>query len=667
MNAKALLLALLLALTAAPAAADGSYDVVILGQVRGGMTVATESGVRRVHFQFVDRGRGPDMRTELRVDAQGLPTAYTATGTNYLKSPVDERFERVGDIGRWTSRADKGETRAPGFYLPHEMNLDATTALAAALLKAPGHSLPVLPRGTARLERVGGRPLPGGGTALLYLVHGLSFGPAPVWLDEKGDLVLEGDGWVSSRRKGLGATGDELVKVQTETLAAREVEDARRLARQPAGPVVFRDVTLYDAAKRARVAGQTVVVRGNRIDWVGPAAAATLPADAEIIDGRGRTLLPGLFDMHTHLASNSGGLLAIASGVTSARDLANQIAPLTERIANWDSGRLIGPRVFKSAMIDARHPLAGPTELLVSTPEEAIAAVARAKGAGYPGVKLYSSLSPALAKTIVAEAHKQGLRVGGHVPAGMTMAEAIEAGFDEINHANFWMLGFMGPEVVAKTNTPVRLTALGERGRDIDLDSPQVKALVALVRDRRTVLDPTLSVLEDTITAAPGEPVPSIAALADRMPATIVRGMSSGGTGNSAAEWARNRESFRKLQAMFLMMHRAGATMVAGTDGLPGLTLGRELETYVEAGLAPTEALYLATLGAAKVAGAGERLGSIEPGKLADLVLVDGDPTVRIADIRRTRLVMKDGRLFDPDPLFLAAGMQPLSRGGETK
>ncbi len=666
MKLKALFLAALLG-SAAPAAADGSYDVLILGQVRGGMTVATEDGVRRVHFQFVDRGRGPDMKTELRVDAANVPTAYTATGTNYLKSPVDERFTREGGVGRWVSRADKGETRAPGFYLPHELNLDATTALAAALLKAPGNTLPVLPRGTARIERVAERPLPGGGSAILYLIHGLSFGPAPVWLDAKGDLVLEGDGWVSARRQGLGATGDEMVKLQTETLAAREVEEAKRLARQPAGPVVFRNVALYDAGKRAKVAGQTVIVRGNRIEWVGAAKAAKIPTGAEVIDGQGRTLLPGLFDMHTHLAANSGGLLAIASGVTSARDLANQIAPLTERIANWDTGKLIGPRVFKSAMIDARHPLAGPTELLVSNETEAKAAITRAKAAGYPAVKLYSSLPPELAKYIVSEAHRQGLKVGGHVPAGMTMTDAINAGFDEVNHANFWLLGFMGPEVVAKTNTPVRLTALGERGRDIDLNAAEVRALVSLVRARGTVLDPTLSVLEDTVTATPGQPVPSIAAVADRMPATIVRGMSSGGTGNSDADRARNRESFKRLQQLFVMMHRAGATMVAGTDGLPGLTLARELETYVEAGLTPGEALYYATLGAAKVAGAGDRLGSIEAGKLADLMLVDGDPTTRIADIRRTRLVMKDGRLFDPDKLFLAAGMQPLSHGGDTK
>lgn len=647
------------ALAAPPAAADGDYDVVILGSVRGGMTVATEQGVRRVHFHYVDRGRGPDFRTEQRSDANGIPIAYSANGHNYLRGTVDERFDRSGEIGRWKSRADQGESRVPGFYLPHEGSMDTTGSLAAALLRAPGGELALLPRGKARIERVADHPLPAGGKATLYFIHGLSFAPSPVWLDDANDLVLEGNGWVSARRKGLGTLGDELVKAQEQALTRREIDQARSLARKPAGAVVFRDVTLYDAAKRGRAEHRTVIVRDNRIEWVGAAKAARIPDGAEVIDGGGRTLLPGLFDMHTHLADNTGGLLAIASGVTSARDLANQIASLSERIAAWDSGRLIGPRVFRSAMIDGRHPLAGPTELLVGTREEAVAAVARAADAGYPAVKLYSSLSTDLVPVIIAEAHRRGLRVGGHVPAGMTMAQAIEAGFDEINHANFWMLGLMGPEVVAKTNTPTRLTALGEHGRDIDLSSRAVRDLVALTRKRGIVLDPTLSILEDTLMAAPGQPVPSIAAFADRLPATVARSVSGGGIAQNDAERARNRQSLDRLGQMFMMMHRAGVTMVAGTDGPPGITLPRELETYVEAGLTPGEALYMATLGAARVAGAGDRLGSIEAGKLADLVLVDGDPTRTIADVARTSLVMKDGLIFDPDALFVAAGMQP--------
>ncbi len=659
-------IALIGLLAAAPAAADGLYDIVIIGTVRGEMKVETRDGVRHVDFRYVDRGRGPEIRSELRTDPRGIPTMMRVHGVNYLKAPVDERFERSGPTARWVSRADRGTSEAAGFYVPHEATFDASANLAQALLAAPDGQLSLLPSGRARIERMRDHRLVVNGretVATLYFLHGLSFGPSPLWLDENRELLFEGDNFVSARRRGLDdEAAATLARLQAQSTVEREAAEARRLAHRPDRPVLFRDVTLYDAIGRRRREHMSVLVRGNRIEAVGPARTLSPPEGAETVDGRGRTLLPGLFDMHTHLSSNSGGLLAIASGVTSARDLANQMASLRERIAAWESGRLIGPRVFRSAMIDGRHALAGPTELLVGSREEAIAAVERAAANGYPAIKLYSSLDPALVPVLIEEAHRRGLRVGGHVPAGMTMAEAIRAGFDEINHANFWMLGLMGPEVTARTNTPLRLTAIGERGRDIDLNAAEVRELVALVRERGTILDPTLSVFHDTLAAEPGRPAPSLAAVADRMPATIVRASSSGGAAADAASLARNRESLARLGQMFLLMHRAGATMVAGTDGTPGLALPRELELYVEAGLTPVEALHLATLGAARVAGVGEQLGAIEPGRLADLVLVEGDPTRRIGDLRNTLFVVKDGVLFDPDALFRAVGMQPRRR-----
>lgn len=644
---------------AVPAMADGSYDILIMGTSRGEMTVATDKDVRRVHFQYVDRGRGPDLRTEQRLGPDGVPTSYVATGANYLKAPVDERFETAAGQARWKSAADAGETKSGGFYVPHEGTLDATAALASALLRAPGGELNLLPRGKARIEKVMEQALPEG-KATLYFIHGLSFAPSPVWLGDDGHLILEGNSWVSARRKGLGAAGDRLIALQEKALTDREVAQAKSLAQKPAGAVAFHDVAIYDAAKRKRVEHQTVIIRDNRIIWVGAAKDITLEERSNmIIDGKGRTLLPGLFDMHTHLADNTSGLLAIASGVTSARDLANQIEKLAARSAAWDKGELIGPRVFRAAMIDGKHPLAGPTELLVGTKEEAVAAVARAHDAGFPAVKLYSSLPSDLAKGIIDEAHQRKMRVGGHVPAGMTMRQAIDAGFDEITHANFWLLGFMGDEIVAKTNTPARITALGERGSDIDLDSKEVRDLVTLVRARGIVLDPTLGVFEDTLLAKAGEPVPSVLAFADRMPATVIRSVSGGGMGKDEATRARYRASLDHLGKLFLRFHRAGVPMVAGTDGLVGVSMPFELETYVKAGLTPVDALYMATLGAARVAKADDRLGSITVGKLADLVLVKGDPTVNIADIAKTEVVMKDGLLFEPDKLFVAAGMQP--------
>jgi imidazolonepropionase-like amidohydrolase len=646
--------------------ADGRYEVAYLGAVRGDMQVETSGDRRIVRFRYADRGRGPDLRSETRFDAAFLPVATTITGFNYFRSPVDERFARDGLTGHWTSAVDRGTTGAAGYYWPQEATPDAMAALARALLAAPDGTLALLPSGTARIERATDQPVTLDGnaqTATLYFLHGLDFGPVPVWLDGARNLVLDSGSGIATRLTTLGPEDEAaLRRRQREAVEAREQRLARDLTRRPDGPVVFRNVAIYDAADRARRDGRTVIVRDDRIAWVGPAADAVITADAQVIEGAGRTLIPGLFDMHVHLARETDGLLAIASGVTSTRDLANDFTRLGELRAGWDAGRAIGPRVVAAAaMMDGPGPLAGPTDLYVSTREQAIAIVDRvvARG-GYQGIKLYSSVDPALVPVLAAEAHRRGLRVQGHVPGGMTMEQAIRAGYDEVNHANFWMLGLMGPEIVAQTNTPVRLTAIGERGRDLDLASPQVRHLIDLVVARGTVLDPTLTVFEDFLTAAPGQPAPSIATIAARMPSPLVRALAGGGFARTEADRTRNRESMARLGQFLALFHRAGATMVAGSDAAVGpLALPHELELYVAAGLSPSEALHMATLGAARLAGVGDRLGSIEPGKLADLVLIDGDPTQRIGDLRNTAIVMKGGLLFDPESLFQAAGMRP--------
>lgn len=651
------LLAGLLCVSAAGSArADGDYVLVLAGSTRGDMSVRTTDGERRVAFRYVDRGRGPEVTSVLKVDSQGLPVSLSVKGVSYLKIPVNEQFRRDGSKASWSSEDEKGEATDRGFYLQHEATSDTTTVLARALLAAPGGKLALLPAGNAGIEKILDHRI-GSETISLYAVSGLGFAPTAIWLDRKQDLFFEGNVWMATIRKGHEKEVAELIRLQDEAFGKRESAQAAALARHPRSAVAIRNVRLFDAVRKQAVEGQTVIVRGERIEAVGPAATTAIPAGAEIIEGQGKTLIPGLFDMHVHAAFNSDGSLFIASGVTSVRDLANDMEDLLKRKAAFDEGRLVGPRVFMAGMIDGKGPLAGPTKFLVDTPEEARAAVATLAANGYPQIKLYSSLKLDLVPVLIEAAHARGMRVSGHIPAGMTMEEAVRLGFDEVQHANFWMLNFMGPEITAKTNSMVRFLAVGEHGRELDLSSQKVADFIALLKQRGTVLDPTLTVLEDTVIAEPGQPSSALAAVTYRLPPVVARSMMATGTARNPEERQRNRESFDRLRQFFVKLHDAGVPIVAGTDGVAGLTLPRELEIYVEAGLTPSQALYTATLGAAKVAGAGERLGSIETGKLADLVLIDGDPTTRISDVRKTILVIKNGVLYDPDALFRSVGV----------
>jgi len=657
----------LLALMAGPAFADGDYTVFIAGQERGAMTVRTDpTGLRESAFRFVDRGRGPETKTRLRVDADGLPVLLSVEGVSYYKTAVAESAGRTGDVITWKSEADAGSGPAGTFYLANEADAEIGAALARALIKAPGGELTLLPGGKARIEKSAERTIPGADgpvQATLYLVSGLGYDAQPVWLDKEGELLAQASSWVSVTRKDLVASIPELIKAQDEILRVRAVAQAASLGRKPAGPVAFKGVRLYDAKARVFRSDMTVVVRGASIEAVGPAASTRIPAGAEVVEGRGRTLVPGLFDMHVHLSRDSGGLIDIATGVTSVRDLANDPDDLAARKAAYDKGELIGPRVFMAGIIDGKGPLAGPTKALVDTPEGVRRVVADWADRGYPQVKLYSSIKPELMPVLIEESKTRGLRVSGHVPAGMTMEEVILAGYDEVQHANFWVLNFLGPEVAAKTNSPVRFTAVGEQGASLDLASPEVKAFVELLRERGTTLDPTMAAMEDALTGRRGAPAPSMASVADRLPPVVRRGIAGSGFARTDEERARFVQSYGRLGQFLKLLHEAGVPIVAGTDGgAASLTLVHELELYVAAGLSPADALYTATLGAAKVVKADDRLGLIEAGKAADLLLVEGDPSRDMGDLRRGVLVIKDGVIFEPDALYGAVGIAPSRR-----
>jgi imidazolonepropionase-like amidohydrolase len=364
--------------------------------------------------------------------------------------------------------------------------------------------------------------------------------------------------------------------------------------------------------------------------------------------------------MHAHVLAESEGVLSLMAGVTNDRDLGNNPDALQRLSQLFDDGALPGPWITKAGLIDGRGPMAAPIGALVGTPEEMRDAVNAIADRGYPQVKFYSSLSRELLGVGIATARQRNLRISGHVPAGMTMREAILAGYQEVNHANFWLLNFMPPDVVKLTNTPVRFSAVLEHGHELDLKSAKVRELIALMNQRGVVVDPTLVTFENMFTGYKGEMARWMVPWADRLPAAVVRGGRSGGRASTPEERATYTKSFTRMKQMLKLLHDAGIPIVAGTDGT-ALLYARELELYVEAGIPAADVLYIATLGAARVMGQDREVGSIAAGKRADLILVDGNPLANLGALRRTKLVIKGGALYDGDALARAAGLGPSS------
>jgi len=611
-------------------------------------------------FEFNDRGRGPKISAIYALDSAGSPLRVDETGNDYLKAPVDEHFEVKDGVARWKSTTEDGHAPAAGFYVSNNGPAAEVAFLVAVLEKARGTAVSLLPAGEARLERLTDVTLGDHGQKMHvtdFAITGLSFEPQTVWLDDEGHFFGSPSPWFSFMREGWEKTSDQLYAIDVKERDKRYARLAKDLAKHPAHPVAIEHVRLFDSEQAIMREDQTVVVSGDRFVSVGPADSVHPPADAERIDGTGETLLPGLFDMHAH-AQPLDGILNIASGVTTVRDMGNDISQLQHLQDQWQNGTAIGPRVWKSGFIDGHGPFQAPTGLYADTVEEAKAAVNRYADLGYIQIKLYSSLNPAFVPEITKLAHSRGLRVSGHIPNGMIAAQFVEDGADEIQHINFIFLNFLASQV-KDTRTPERFTAVGANAAKLDLQSKPVQDFIQLLLEHHTTVDVTLATFEPMFTERPGQVSPDLAPVLKRLPAQVQRGAYSGGLPVTPENDQLYKDSYLAMLRMTKRMYDAGIPILAGTDAIAGLMLHRELELEVQAGIPPAKSLQIATFNAARLLKQEKELGSIAAGKHADFVLVEGNPMEHISDVRRCRMVMKDGTLYKSAELYAAVGIQP--------
>jgi hypothetical protein len=611
-------------------------------------------------FEFNDRGRGPKIVAHYFIGADGSPTRTDITGNDYLKAPVDEHFAVETGMSHWKSTSENGQAPAPGFYVSNNGPAAESAILVSALLKANGAPLKLFPAGEARLERMADVTVESHGQKLHvteFAITGLAFEPQTLWLDDDRHFFASPGKWFAFLREGWEDTNDQLYALDRKAVDERYARLARELAHHPSHPVAIEHVRLFDSEQASTREDQTVVIQGERITMVGDSSTIPVPTDADLIDGRGKTLLPGLFDMHAHLQALDG-ILNIASGVTTARDMGNDIDELKHLQDQWDSGAAIGPHVWKSGFIDGHGPFQAPTGLYADTAAEAQADVNRYADLGYIQIKLYSSVNPDFVPGIAKTAHARGLRLSGHIPNGLIASQFVEDGADEIQHINFIFLNFLGDKV-KDTRTPERFTAVGANAAKLDLQSKAVNDFIALLLQHHTTVDVTLATFEGMFTGRPGKASPDFAPVLDRLPAQVQRGAYTGGLPVTAENDQLYKDSYRAMLRMTKRMYDAGIPILAGTDATAGLMLHRELELEVEAGIPPAKALQIATFNSARLLKQDKDAGSIVVGKRADLVLVEGNPAEHISDIRRCRLVMKNGVLYKSADVYAAAGIKP--------
>lgn len=650
---------------AAPGTRD--YAVLMQGRAAGEQKVATAAdGSVQVDYHYTDRGRGDRSRTRWRANDDGTLREYRGSGNDYLLNPFEENYRLDGAKANWKNPSESGERElpAPAFFLPLQAAPEANGALARALLKAPAGKLALLPAGQASIAAVGEHTVDGkrGPVALrLYRIEGLDFTPRMVWLRENGDTaaVILASGWFVVVDRELEQAAPKLVELQEAAAARWGADFAGRLTHTPKGPLLIRNARLFDPRDLSVSDGTSVLIENERIVRVAADAQMRAPATAEIVDARGRFLMPGLWDVHKHYTAIEDGALDIAAGVTSARDIANNFDTFPERVKRFDAGSEIGPRVLMAGFIDGPGPYAGPTKMLVSTPEEAVKAVDFYADRGYMQIKSYSSLKPELVPVIADRAHARGLRYSGHVPASMSAREFIEGGADELQHLLYVVLNFLYPGV-KDTQSMQRLTAVAAHAHEYPPESPKVREFVDFLKRNRTVIDATMALEEDLFGGDPTDKTPpGLRGVAERFPPQARRNLSWGALKPPHGQEEAYRQAFPSMLKLLKALHEAGVTLLPGTDAMSGYMLHAELESYARAGIANAEVLKLATLTPAQVLGVDKDRGAIAPGKYADLVLIDGDPLKDMRDIRKVDAVFKGGKRFDPGEIEQALGIVP--------
>ena len=616
-------------------------------------------GTRMARFSMNLRGQVWEQDYTGKPGADGLPASVTIRGVS-PQGDVAETFSLSGGVASWQSPVDKGDAANAGgkFYSPFGGPMDTNAWLIERLVAAPGNRLDLLPGGQARAERLTTMQVGSGTTAktiTLWQVVGVSNTPIPIWTDAAGKFfgVANGMAWLPEPYAGEQA---RIEAVQTAEIGKQAPLLYKQLVSVPKTPVAFTHVKLFDADKRRFLTDQTVVVTGKVISAVGPASRIKVPKGAKVFDGKGKTLVPGLWDCHMHVGDDYTGPQELSLGVTSVRDPGNDDTKTVDRRKRSAAGQLLMPHVYASSLIDGKGKYTAQVANVATSEAEAIQRVREAKAKGMKGVKFYGTFDYHWLPAAIAEAHKLGLHVHGHIPNSIRPSVAVADGYDEITHINWIVMEGVPDSILPVDNGIARFEGPGRYAKDMDLNSPAMAGLISTMAKKQVYSDPTMVAFEGLYVPENGDISPSYAAFMGTLPPSTERGLRAGGfavpAGLTRADY---RASWAKMVELLGTMHKAGVPIVTGTDG-SGIELVHELEIYLQAGFSPADALAAATIVPARLVGMDKHTGSIMVGKAADLVLVEGDPERRMGDMRQTRWVMMDGKLLNADALRAASG-----------
>ncbi len=613
----------------------------------------------KTDLPFAGEDKKPLVNMTLRTAKDLTPQSFAIKGTTLLELEEDTSITVQDNTAIVQDRGQNKSAQLPRNFFTMSGYVPVTVEMMLVrywLAHGRPASIALLPAGEAFVELRGKDTLTISGKTIELSRYHLSgknwrggWGRQTLWLDGENRLVaavnLGSDVETNfyAFRDGYESSTSFFLKRAVDDAIERLTQLADELSPKPTAPIALVGGTLIDVTGKPPTPDSIVLIEGDRIIAAGSRSTIKIPNNARIIDVAGKFLLPGLWDMHAHLYQTEFGPTYLAAGITTARDVGNDIETATALRDAAKEKRGLGPRMFLAGYIDGKNE-GHSFDVQVETPEEARAAVQRYKNAGYEQIKIRNNVKLETLKVICDEAHRLGMTVTGHVPDGMNALQAVEAGMDQLNHINYVVTGFFPRR--DRNNPPLT----------INLNGPNVVNALKFFKEHGTVIDPTDAVLELMLRPM-NVPIESFEPGLTKVPAELTVQI------NKKGESADEAEGLRMVLDVLLKitgaLQRAGVPVVAGTDvGVPGHTLHRELELYVKAGFTPLEAIQAATIVPARVMKADGEVGAIEAGKRADLIVLEANPLDNISNIRSVRFVVTQGRMFDCAKLWASVGFK---------
>ena len=622
-----------------------------------------DSVVVKMDFKFTDRGTPVPLTATFRGAQDLTPQAFEIKGQTARPVSIDEAITVDAGKVQFRTRTKQSASAAPTGpfftirgYAPTTMQMLmvrywATHGSPAQLATLPSGSVKVESRGRDTV-RVGTKDE----KLDRFTIEGLIWGRETLWFDANRKLVAavttdaEFDHFEAIRDGYESALGDFVGRAGADGMSAL-AEVSNGISGSRASTIAIVGGTLIDGTGAAPIADAAVVIRKGRILAVGPRSKVRIPKHANIVDAHGKTILPGLWDMHAHFEQVEWGPIYLAAGVTTVRDCGNEIEFITAVRDAITKGRGLGPRLLLAGIVDGTGPLTIGVER-VDTPEQARMWTDRYHAAGFQQMKIYSSVKLEELKIVADEAHRLGMTVTGHVPEGLNAYQTIEAGQDQINHIEF-IADIMHSPYPSEMSRIEKMKATA----NLDLDSADAQKALLFLKEHHTVVDPTMALFE-FYTATTAKPPATFEPGVNKVAPELAEQLTDVAPPTERSEI--DEKVFEKELAIVGALHRAGIPVVAGTDQtVPGHSLHREIELYVQAGFTPLEAIQAATIVPARAMGLDKESGTIENAKRGDLILVNGNPLDDIHNIRNVEYVITGGTIYHTAELWQSVGFKP--------